>query len=178
MQTRLFRLTLLTTLLATLLAVGGLANASSATDAITGATQTAPTQSSPFSMATVFAPDTGSLRLADELELTLEQRDLIKLALYELEPRWRQLAENGKALGETFSATSPEAADYATVTAQVSQLAANQAAELVMLVAETRARMANILTDEQEAELKTRLKEKHSRHDAPDADPAPEAGGN
>jgi hypothetical protein len=148
------------------------------TDAVTGATQTQSHDSANWSTANVFAPDTGSLQLANELELTLEQRDRIQLALYELEPRARQLAENSKALREAFMATSPEAPDYATVTAQVSQSAASHAAELVMLAADVRARMAGLLSDEQKNQLKEKLREKHDARDAAVNQPAPETGEN
>lgn len=134
-------------------------------DATSGATtHTAPYGETEFSIDNAFAPASGLAKFADELGLTLEQRDRIKLMMYETEPRIKQLRVDIQALRTRMMSATPDDPEFQTVTAEASQAAALIAAELVNLTAEIRVKTHGLLTDEQKTRLKTLIQEKKAEH--------------
>ncbi len=134
-------------------------------DATSGATtHAAPHGETEFSIDNAFAPASGLAKFADELGLTLEQRDRIKLMMYEAEPRIKQLRVDIQALRDKMMSATPDDPEFQTVTAEASQAAALIAAELVNLTAEIRVKTHGLLTDEQKTRLKTLIQEKKTEH--------------
>jgi len=135
-------------------------------DTVSGATKTYPYGWHGMSGPSGMMPPAMDSEWADELELTLEQRDRLKLIAYEMEPRIRALRDQGKALAGSLKAMTPDEPNYATLTAAASQQAASLAAESVNVMAELRRRMHDVLTDEQRARLKTKIEERRQARQA------------
>jgi Spy/CpxP family protein refolding chaperone len=164
MRARIIQTVICVTSLSLLTGFGSVAVAQDV-DATSGATtHTAPYGETEFSIDNAFAPASGLAKFADELGLTLEQRDRIKLMMYETEPRIKQLRVDIQALRTRMMSATPDDPEFQTVTAETSQAAALIAAELVNLTAEIRVKTHGLLTDEQKTRLKTLIQEKKAEH--------------
>jgi hypothetical protein len=90
-------------------------------------------------------------RLAEKLNLSeQQQQDLLALmALYG--PRFKQIAERGKADRELLAALAPDDSAYGEYSARVSQEAGLAAAESVTLLTELQSNIYALLNEEQQA---------------------------
>ena len=99
----------------------------------------------------------------DALDLTPEQRDAVDGILERYRPQLKVLHDNGRESRRLLLATRPDDPNYATVVAEASQVAGQNAAQLVTLTAELRREMHALLTPEQRekaAEMRARMQER------------------
>ncbi len=87
--------------------------------------------------------------LFEALDLTPEQRAAAEGIMDSYQPRLKALRDAARDSRRTLMETSPDDAAYATVVAQASQAAANNASQLVLLGAELRRELHALLTPEQ-----------------------------
>jgi Spy/CpxP family protein refolding chaperone len=93
------------------------------------------------------------LRMADELNLSIEQQDSLQGLIDEFQPSWDSLRERMSASRSKMMGLTPDDPEYASVTQEVSQQAAAMAAEMVMLTSDFQARAYALLTEEQRQRL-------------------------
>ena len=104
------------------------------------------------------------LRMADELNLSIEQQDSLQGLIDEFQPSWNSLRERASASRSRMMGLTPDDPDYASVTQEVSQQAAVLAAEMVMLSSDFQARAYALLTEEQRQRLEELKSERHNYH--------------
>ena len=121
-----------------------------------------------------FAPGAGWLAGLDELGLTADQRDAIRKITESYRTRGWDLAQRAAGIREQFSRVAPNDPGYADATQKASETAAVLASDLVKMIADARAEIHAVLTDEQRQHLRDRLdssqkrwEEWRSRHQAP-----------
>ncbi len=93
------------------------------------------------------------LRMADELNLSIEQRDSLQGLIDEFQPSWDSLRERMSASRSKMMGMTPDDPEYASVTQEVSQQAATLAAEMVTLSSDFQVRAYALLTEEQRQRL-------------------------
>lgn len=93
------------------------------------------------------------LRMADELNLSIEQQDSLQGLIDEFRPSWESLRERGSASRAKMMGLTPDDPEYGSVTQEVSQQAAALAAEMVTLSSDFQARAYALLTEEQRQRL-------------------------
>ncbi len=103
------------------------------------------------------------LRLADELNLSIEQQDTLQDLIDEFQPSWESLSERASASRSKMMGLTPDDPEYASVTEEVSQQAAALAAEMVMLTSDFQVRAYALLTEEQRQRLEE-LKSRRRNH--------------
>jgi hypothetical protein len=92
-------------------------------------------------------------QLANRLDLTSEQRRTISSYFREAGPVFAQLHKELAANAELLAAIRPDDASYAGIVANVSESAAEIAAQLVLQGSQLRSRVFGVLTDDQKAKL-------------------------
>lgn len=141
---------------ATFLLAAGAAQAEDQTDGATGASERSPHRGfggrpgfgGPRSM-----PGQMLLRMADELNLSIEQQDTLQDLMDEFQPSWDSLRERASASRSKMMGLTPDDPEYASVTEEVRQQAAALAAEMVMLRSDFEVRAYALLTEEQRQRL-------------------------
>ena len=93
------------------------------------------------------------LRMADELNLSIEQQDSLQGLIDEFQPSWDSLRERMSASRSKMMGLTPDDQEYASVTQEVSQEAAALAAEMVTLASDFQVRAYALLTEEQRQRL-------------------------
>ena len=93
------------------------------------------------------------LRMADELNLSIEQQDTLQDLMDEFQPSWDSLRERASASRSKMMGLTPDDPEYASVTEEVRQQAAALAAEMVMLRSDFEVRAYALLTEEQRQRL-------------------------
>lgn len=121
-----------------------------------------------------FAPGSGWLANLEVLQLTPGQREAIGIILDRYRTRGWDLAQRGAGIREQLTRVEPDDPGYADATQKASETAAILASDLVKIVAEARAEIHAVLTDEQRQRLRERTdasqkrwQEWQSRHKAP-----------
>lgn len=105
---------------------------------------------------------------AEKLDLTGQQQSDIQIIMSDYAVRFRDLARLGKETAGKLLQTAPDDPQYRAMTDEASAMAASSAAEVVVLLAEMRAKLYSVLTLEQ----RERLKElRQSRHDGDPPEP-------
>ncbi len=141
---------------ATFLFVAGAAQAEDQADGTTGASERpqhrgfrgGPDFTGPGAM-----PGRMLLRMADELNLSIEQQDSLQGLIDEFRPSWDSLRERMSASRSKMMGMTPDDPEYASVTQEVSQQAAALAAEMVTLSSDFQVRTYALLTEEQRQRL-------------------------
>ena len=141
---------------ATFLLAAGAAQAEDQTDGATGASERSPHRGfggrpgfgGPRSM-----PGQMLLRMADELNLSIEQQDSLRGLIAEFEPSWESLSARARAGRAKMMGMTPDDPKYALATQEASQQAAAIAAEMVLLTSDFQARAYALLTEEQRQRL-------------------------
>ena len=87
----------------------------------------------------------------EALDLTVEQRQAIEDIRANYRPQLRALRAGGRDNRRALRETAPDDPNYATVVAEASQAAAEQASQLVLITAEMRREIHALLTPEQRA---------------------------
>ncbi len=107
-------------------------------------------------------------RMAGELGLSPEQRQTIHGMFDQARPGFQQLRLQVLAGSELLARTAPDDAAYQTVVANVSQQAADAAAQFVLQASQLRSQVNGVLTPAQrtklttlEADLRARMLERH-----------------
>ncbi len=129
-------------------------------DAISGASPTTRTDGRPHAAR--------MLQFADELGLTNQQRTDIQIITTDYVTRLGDLAKLGRAAANSLLNMAPTDADYRQHTDEAAALAASSAAEAVVLLAEMRALLYQVLTAEQRDLLRQKLAAAKLKH-APQA---------
>ena len=93
------------------------------------------------------------LRMADELNLSIEQQDSLQGLIDEFQPSWDSLRERMSASRSKMMGLTPDDPAYASVTQEVSQEAAALASEMVTLGSDFQVRAYALLTEEQQQRL-------------------------
>ena len=93
------------------------------------------------------------LRMADELNLSIEQQDSLQDLIDEFQPSWDSLRERMSESRSKMMELTPDDPEYASVTQEVSQQAATLAAEMVTLASDFQVRAYALLTEEQRQRL-------------------------
>jgi Spy/CpxP family protein refolding chaperone len=93
------------------------------------------------------------LRMADELNLSIEQQDTLQDLMDEFQPSWDSLRERASASRSKMMGLTPDDPEYRSVTEEVRQQAAALAAEMVMLRSDFEVRAYALLTEEQHQRL-------------------------
>ncbi|MBT8442040.1 MAG: periplasmic heavy metal sensor [Gammaproteobacteria bacterium] len=96
----------------------------------------------------------------DELGLSGQQQADIQIITSDYAERFRDLAKLGRATAEELMNLAPDDPSYRDKTDEASALAASSAAEMVVLLAEMRAKLYAVLTDDQRARLKEKIEQK------------------
>lgn len=96
----------------------------------------------------------------DELGLTGQQQTDIQIITSDYAERFRDLARLGRTTAEELMSLSPDDPTYRDKTDEVSALAATSAAEMVVLMAEMRAKLHAVLTDQQRTTLREKIEQK------------------
>ena len=120
-------------------------------------------------------------RIADELDLTAEQRQSIKDIFAKARPQFQELRETMRENAERLRKTAPDAADYDKVVSQVRKSASELAGKMVTQGSEIRSRVWTVLTPEQrkklpelEAQMRDKFRERmHDRFEHRDHTPSP-----
>jgi Spy/CpxP family protein refolding chaperone len=107
-----------------------------------------------------------TMRMLDALDLSAEQRQLVQGILEAKAPALRALKADGRALRERMMAVAPEDADYYDTVAEIARRSGELAPRLVETMAQLRAEIYGVLTDEQQAEvarLRAEMAQRHTR---------------
>ena len=106
----------------------------------------------------------GLLRMADELNLSEEQRTSLQAVIGEFQPSWDGLRKRASAGRMKMMALNPNDPEYTSVTEELSREAAALAGEMVTLTSNFQARTYDLLNEEQRqrvAELKSENSKRH-----------------
>ncbi len=104
------------------------------------------------------------LRMADELNLSAEQRDSLQAVIGEFQPSWDGLRERASAGRMKMMGLTPNDPEYASVTEEVSREAAALAGEMVALASDFQARTYDLLNEEQRQRMEELKSERSKRH--------------
>lgn len=121
-------------------------------------------------------------RIANELGLSPEQRQTIRGLFEQARPGFGQLRGQMRAGAELLARTAPDDPAYQSVVANVSQSAADLAAQFVLQASQLRSEVHGVLTPEQRAKLvalEPRLYadwQEHRHHGRPDGRPSDHGG--
>lgn len=102
-------------------------------------------------------------KMFDGLNLTDEQRQAISDLQQNYRPRWQDLRARAEAIRDAFSSVSPDDAGYAAATEKASRDTAELTGDVVTAMAQLRADMHAILTDEQRAQLQQQMQNRRER---------------
>jgi Spy/CpxP family protein refolding chaperone len=102
-------------------------------------------------------------RMFHGLNLTAEQRQAISDLQQTYRPRWQELRRRAEAIRDAFSSVSPDDDGYAASTEKARRDIAELAGDVVTAMAELRADIHAILTDEQRAQLQQQMKNRRER---------------
>jgi Spy/CpxP family protein refolding chaperone len=108
------------------------------------------------------APEQMLQQFKDEFGLTGQQQTDIQIIVSDYGERLRDIARLGRKSAEDLLATDPEDPAYRKTTDDAAALAANSAAETVVLLAEMRAKLHAVLTPEQREMLRQKIDEKRA----------------
>lgn len=103
------------------------------------------------------------MRMADELELTTEQRQTIRGFFETAQPGFRKLHEQMRANTNLMLGTQPDDPSYQTVVQQVSQSSAELAQQMVLQSSQLRTQVYAVLTPGQKTKLKAKQAEMQAR---------------
>ncbi len=106
------------------------------------------------------APEQMMQQFRDEFGLTGQQQTDIQIIVSDYGERLGDIAKLGRKTAEDLLATDPEDPAYREKTDDAAALAANSAAETVVLLAEMRAKLHAVLTPEQRDTLQRKIEEK------------------
>jgi Spy/CpxP family protein refolding chaperone len=136
------------------LILGGVALAAATLSADGSTSSPGPSPDAPVGMLVPGAMPPALLgRLADELGLTPEQRQTIRGLFDQARPGFGQLRRQMQAGAELLVRTAPDDPAYQSVVANVSQSAADLAAQFVLQAGQLRSQVHGVLTAEQRAQL-------------------------
>jgi len=105
----------------------------------------------------------------NQLDLSEQQKQDMAALMQVYGPRFKEIAERGKAARQALLQMAPDADDYDAQVAAVSKEAGNSAAEVVTLLGELQTNAYALLTPEQQAEfqaLKVKLRDKRDEWQA------------
>lgn len=105
-------------------------------------------------------PEDMLAQFREELALTGQQQTDIQIIMSDYAERFRDLARLGRTTAEELLSMAPDDPAYRTKTDEASALAANSAAEMVVLLAEMRGKLHAVLTDAQRETLRQKIAEK------------------
>jgi len=108
------------------------------------------------------APEQMLQQFRDEFGLTGQQQTDIQIIVSDYGERLRDIARLGRKSAEDLLATDPDDPAYRDMTDEAAALAANSAAETVVLLAEMRAKLHAVLTPEQREKLQQKIDEKRA----------------
>lgn len=108
------------------------------------------------------APEQMLQQFKDEFGLTGQQQTDIQIIVSDYGERLRDIARLGRKSAEDLLATDPDDPAYRDMTDDAAALAANSAAETVVLLAEMRAKLHAVLTPEQREKLRQKIDEKRT----------------
>ena len=104
------------------------------------------------------------LRMADELNLSAEQRSSLETVIGEFQPSWDGLRERASAGRKKMMGLTPNDPEYASITEEVSREAAALAGEMVALASDFQARTYDLLNEEQRQRMEELKSERSKRH--------------
>ena len=104
------------------------------------------------------------LRMADELNLSAEQKSSFQAVIAEFKPSWDGLRERASAGRMKMRGLAPNDPEYASVTEEVSREAAALAGEMVTLTSDFQARTYDLLNEEQRQRMEELKSERGKRH--------------
>jgi len=105
-------------------------------------------------------PENMMQQFFDELGLTGQQQADIQIITSDYAERFKDLAKLGRATAEELMNLAPDDPSYRDQTDEASALAATSAAEMVVLMAEMRAKLYAVLTIDQRAKLQEKIEQK------------------
>jgi hypothetical protein len=100
---------------------------------------------------------------ADELGLSGQQQQDLKILMSDYGERLRDLTKLMREPGEKLLRTEPGDPNYWPLAQEVSALAASSSAETVILISEMREKIHAVLTADQRAELKRQIEERKAK---------------
>jgi Spy/CpxP family protein refolding chaperone len=109
------------------------------------------------------APEDFMQTFADELGLSGQQQQDLKILMADYGERLRDLAKLMRESSEKLLRTEPGDPNYWPLAQEVSALAATSTAETVILLSELREKIHAVLTADQRAELKRRIAERKAQ---------------
>jgi Spy/CpxP family protein refolding chaperone len=112
--------------------------------------------------------------MADELGLTAQQRSDIQIITGDYAARFKDIAKLGRDTAAELMQMAPDDPAYRDRTSQASALAAASAAELVVLLAEMRAKLYLVLTPEQRDQVREKIQALHDSKEQAANEPAGE----
>lgn len=110
-------------------------------------------------------PEQMMQQFVDELGLSGQQQTDIQIITSDYAERFRDLARLGRTTAEELMSLAPDDPAYRDKTDEASALAATSAAEMVVLMAEMRAKLHAVLTDEQRAMLREKIEQKKREYE-------------
>lgn len=106
----------------------------------------------------------GLLRMADELNLSEEQRSSLEAVIGEFQPSWDELRKRVSAGRMKMMTLNPNDPEYASVTEELSREAAALAGEMVTLTSNFQARTYDLLNEEQRQRVEQFKSERSKGH--------------
>jgi len=102
-----------------------------------------------------------TMKMLKQLDLSDDQKTQIK-GIFEAS-RKESRSENRMSARHELMRLDPSADDYDAQVSQLADQAADNARQLLVKAAETKQKISNILTEEQRAELKQKMQERHDK---------------
>lgn len=134
--------------------------AESEADSLTGASETLDGHCEAYSGYEGRSPEAMMSEFAGELGLTSQQQTDIQIIVSDYGVRFRDLARLGRQTAGELLNMAPDDPGYRAKTDEAAALAASNAAEVVVLLAEMRGKLHAVLTPDQRLLLQQKLDEK------------------
>jgi Spy/CpxP family protein refolding chaperone len=99
-------------------------------------------------------------QFAEELALTGQQQQDLQIIATDYAERFKDLGELGRRTAEDLLSVEPNDPTYRAKTDEASAIAANSAAEMVILLAEMRGKLYTVLTEAQRESLRQKIEAK------------------
>lgn len=106
------------------------------------------------------APENMMQQFFDDLGLTGQQQTDIQIITSDYAERFRDIMKLGRSAAEDLLSLAPDDPTYREKTDEASALAATSAAETIVLMAEMRAKLYSVLTDDQRTKLREKIEQK------------------
>ncbi len=129
-------------------------------DAVTGASESLDGQCDAYAGHEGRSPEAMMSQFASELGLTSQQQTDIQIIMSDYGVRFRDLAKLARQTAGELLEMAPDDPGYRAKTDEAAALAASNAAEVVVLLAEMRGKLHAVLTPEQRVLLQQKLDEK------------------